>query len=624
MGKSNRVRTKRAEEAIKNPLKTKNQKKGAPSWLYSAIAIAVAVIVLMIAVLSAVSSSGFVKRSTKAVYSENYTIDANVFQYMLSAEYQQFLTDYSSYLTYLSLDTTKDLDKQTFGGADGTAYDATLLGEFKGTWHEYFVSRVTEQAEQLLIYCEEADARGIKLESSDLAEVNSALLSMELMAQAYGYSLDGYVAANYGAGIKAKDVRKAMEISTLAAKCASLVDEEIIDAITDEEIAAKYDANKKDYNVVDYVYYTFKVDFEEIAKEIISGYDGKTKLTAEQEATVLEEYKSRIATAKENAKKLEAAKTVEKFLDIIFNDHADKKFDELYKTEALADADKLGEEALANVKASMIAKAIEEIKAGKTEAEKDSVKSEDGAAYTAYGETVTEKAAVAVDSIKQDLFAALNSVKKSSTVEKLGYDENDQISKWSFEEGRAVNDTKLITLGDGAEDGAEITNKKGSFDASVYMMKATEYCDKTLSKNVAYMTFGTKEAAENAIKALGEAEKLDAKTFETIAADRKASASGAFDNYLKGQLSYLGFDEWLYNAETAVGSYTKTPLANAEKDATEYAVFYYIEDGDEAWYIDVQAAIYAEDYETMYDALVEKYPVKEGKGISMVEVGHSH
>ena len=38
-------------------------------------------------------------------------------------------------------------------------------------------------------------------------------------------------------------------------------------------------------------------------------------------------------------------------------------------------------------------------------------------------------------------------------------------------------------------------------------------------------------------------------------------------------------------------------------------MFCYVADGDEAWFIDVQNAIYTEDYEALYNSLEEKYTV---------------
>ena len=75
------------------------------------------------------------------------------------------------------------------------------------------------------------------------------------------------------------------------------------------------------------------------------------------------------------------------------------------------------------------------------------------------------------------------------------------------------------------------------------------------------------------------------------------------------EITYNGFDAWLYADGRKIGDYTETALANAASEATEYAVFCYVADGDEAWYIDVKNVIYTEDYEALYNGLKEKYSV---------------
>ena len=66
---------------------------------------------------------------------------------------------------------------------------------------------------------------------------------------------------------------------------------------------------------------------------------------------------------------------------------------------------------------------------------------------------------------------------------------------------------------------------------------------------------------------------------------------------------------------------TRPFLANATQDATEYAIFFYVENGDELWNIDVKNDIFVDDYQEYYDALVEKYPItKNDKIIGKIEL----
>ena len=613
MGKSNRVRAERAT-AVATKASAKKAKEKKTSRIYSIVIAAVALFVLATIVISVVISSGFIMRTSKAMKSENYAITGNMFKYMVISSYDDFLSQYSSYLSYFSLDTKKPLAEQQYGAGSETAF----LGNFEGTWLDYFVEPVKSQAEQILIYCEEADARGIALEDADKENIDAAMDAINQEATNAGYSLDAYVAYVYGDGMKTKDIRATMELSTLAAKAAEAVDGELMGGITAEEVKAKYEANTLKYDVVDYLNYSVEVSFDDLALEVLDNYDGKSELTDAQKATVLEKYKEEIAKAKEKVESFKAYTDAETFLNAVLRDVANESFDEFYETEALASADKLSEKDLATVKAELVKKVLSEIAAAEKEPADDTV--ETNGTFVAYGVTVTSNAAKSVDNIKTKLFSTLESAKESYGTNKANHKENDDFSKWAFDEVRKNNDRTVISTGDGSKEG-EIKNENGYFVANVYFLEATRYPDKTPSKDVAYMSFATRDDALKAIEAIGAGEKLDLARFEAIAQEKGAAANGLFENYVEGQISYNGFEDWLYDDATIVGSYTATPLANATQNASEYAVFFYVDNGDELWNIDVKNDIFVDDYQVYFDALVEKYPItKNDKIIAKVEL----
>ena len=601
MGKSNRIKSEKAAQPAKT-VSTKTNKKKESSTLYSLLVAAIAVFVVVMVVVTTITSSGLLMRASKAIYSDNYKINGNMLKYMFVTKYEQFMNDYSGYMTYLSLDTTKPLKDQKFGEND----DAALLGEFEGTWFDYFMSSAKTEAEQMLIYCEVADEKGITLDKDDKKEIDDAISQIGLLANSYGYTIDAYVTMLYGEGIKVKDIRSTIELSTLAAKCAEEIDAELMDKITDDRIAAKYEDNKQVFNVVDFAAHIITVEYNDVVADVIEGYDGKTELTDEQKATVLKEYEKRIEDAKAKAKVFEAYTTVEEFVNAMYDDTADTSFDELYEKEALADADKLSDADLAEIKAALIEKVIEEVKSGADNATYDT-RNENGA-YTAYGKTVTENAAKALDSIKENIFDSLVLVKDYYAEGQTKRDESDKFAKWAFEETTKVGDTLSVETGDGADD-AEVKNESSYFDVSVYMIKATEYCDKTASKNVSYMSFTSLDSAKAAIESFKNNSIKDKGNFEALAISHAASFNGDLENYREGELSYNGFEAWLYDDETVVGSFTETPLANSTTNATEYAIFFYYEDGEEAWKIDVRNSIFVEDYQAYYETLKNEHSV---------------
>ncbi len=615
MGKSNRIRTKRAETAVKAPAYSK-AKKTTPAWLYSLIAIVVAAVLLVGVVAGLVSKNGLVMRMTPAIKSENYTINGNMLRYMFQTEYQNFHNSYSDTLQYFSLDTSKSLKEQTFGDTSaGSALETAYLGEFSGTWYDYFMNSVTAQAKEILIYCEEAKARGIELDDDDYANIENSVLSIDYMVQMYNlyyggsYNRASYISATYGEGVKEKDIRNFLELSALASKCAEQISDELIDAITDERITAEYEQNKLDYQNTDYSYYTMSVKFSDLAKELIEGYDGSAALTDEQTATVLEAYKSKIAELKEKAATFAAYTDISEFEKDIFNDIASTNFDSLYATEALADADKLSDEALAAVKTAMITKLMEELDADAEATTDDTEKDDETSTITVYGQTVTENASKAIFNIKSSLFKTLTSSKSTYIVEKVYYNEADEVSKWAFEAARAVGDVKTVETGDGSN-GSEVANTTGTFSVSVYMLKKPAYLDEEVGRRLAYMTFNSLADANAAIATFRAGGDITEEAFLKVAEEKSATNHSYTENYFKGIWGYDDLDKWLYDEATTPGSYSLPILieeAADENSSDLYGVFFYTKDGQISWKLSVESVIYTNDAEAKYAELSEKY-----------------
>ncbi len=597
MGKSNRVRAERAAEVTKAPAKKSKEKR--TSRIYSVIIAAVALFVLTVIVISVVAGvSKAIYRNAEAMESENYAITGNMFRYLVKSEYESFLNQYSSYLSYFSLNRNKPLADQQYGTGSETAF----LGEFEGTWLEYFVEPAREQAKQILIYCEEADARSITLDDDDKKSIDDAVAAIESELLKQGHTFETY----YGNSMKQKDVRSIIELSTLAAKAAEALDEEIVNAITAEEIKTKYENNTDKYDVVDYLNYSIKVSFNDIAAEEIDGYDGKSELTDAQKETVLPAYEKAIKEAKAKAEGFKAYTDAEQFLLAALNDTAGKSFDKLYKSEALATADALSKDDLAALKAAMIKEVIEEAREEAAEPSDDTV--EDNGKFSAYGIAITKNAATSVDNIKKKLFSSVASANELYGTQKANRQDKDDFSDWAFADVRNVGDRTVISVGDGSK-GDDIKNETGTFSTTIYFLEATRRPDTTLSKDVAYMAFDTRDAAIAAIDAIGAGEKPTLSSFEAVAKEKGAVANGLFEDYVEGQLSYNGFEEWLYDDETLVGSYTLTPLANATENATEYAVFFYVENGEELWALDVKSDIFVENYQEKYKELEETHSI---------------
>lgn len=601
MGKSNRIRALNAEKKIANQVKPKS-KKHVPAWLTSLIAVAMAVIVLAVCVLGVLSSNGVIMRHRYPVRSENFKISANMMAYYYQTQLQNFESSYESYMSYFSLDKSKSLKDQIYGDEAAGGYEASFLGDFEGTWFDYFMSLATKQAEQILIYCEEAKSRGITLDETDIAEIETTLATLTSTGAILNYSTDAYIAQIYGPGIKLQDIRDALELSLLAEKCATDIQNDLVDGITLADIITKYEADPKGFQLVDYTFYTISVKYTDIATEILgSGYSDSE--LSEKADEVLAEYSAHIKAAKELSEKLKNAPNPEEFMKLVYPELADTYYDNQYATIKVG-ADDIPEESVrAEIKTAMIESLLADFNADKEETDTAYVKTDDK--YTLYGKEVTEAFATAMNTVKKSCYTSLKTSKSTYNLEKQSFIKDDDLSTWAFDDARKANDTYSIFAGDG-KDSDTVTKDTGSFSASTYILKTTKYRDDSLSKNVAYMVFSKEADAKAAIEALGTV-SLSLDEFKRIASEKSASTNSVLEEYTEGTLGLDEFDEWLYDDTTTMGSYTKTPINSGDDSA--YLVAYYYSDGTENWRISVKSTIFSERFEAYYNDMVETYTI---------------
>ena len=306
MGKSNRIKQNKQNEKAKSLTDySKTKKKGMPNWAINLISIVVAVAILLSVAVIALSSSGIVLRVRTAMASENYKINGNMMKYYFQTTYQNFATNYESYMSYLSLDTSKSLKDQVIGdtSVNANAIDTALVGEeYKGkTWYDYFMEQTQAEVRNMLYYCEEANKRNISLDDHDISVIDSSIESINMTAETAGYTTNAYLALTFGKGITEKDVRSAMEISSLSSKAMTAIAEELDGKITSERIEGKYNENKKLFDVVDYTYYTFRINYSDIESQVTAMSLKRTrKLSLRQKKKQLSSDQRPIPTSSRN------------------------------------------------------------------------------------------------------------------------------------------------------------------------------------------------------------------------------------------------------------------------------------------------------------------------------------
>jgi len=572
-----------------------------PSWLASLIAAVLAIVVVAVCVLGVLSSNGVLKRHTYPIRSENFKISSNMMSYFYQLQVQSFTTNYQSYISYFSLDTSASLKDQVFGDPAKGGMETSILGSYEGTWFDYFMDLAADQASQLLVYCEEAEKREITLDDDDMAEIDSTLNTLTSSATLVGYTADSYIASVYGAGVKEKDIRAAMELSLLAEKAAAAVQEDLLNGITDGDILTKYNADPKLFQLVDYSYYTINVKYEDVAKEVLGSDYSEDELKA-KEADVLAAYTEKINEAKSLVEALKATTDQKAFMNIVYKDRAESHYDTQYATINV-DAEKIpDEETRKAIKTAMVDALLAALA---EEKEETSVAyTVDGEKYTLYGKEVTKEFAEAKEKVENSCYSSLTTDKTTYNPEKKYYIANDEFSIWAFDDARVANETFSVLDGDG-KDSATVTKDKEYFTASAYIMNAPKYRDETLARNVAYMLFSKEADAKAAIDALGGV-TLSIEEFEKIADEKGATGHTKVDDYTEGTLQLDAFDEWLYADTTTAGSYTKTPI---KADDSTYVVGYYIGEGNPAWKVTVKSELFSERYEEYYKSMETAFTV---------------
>ncbi|MBQ5633346.1 MAG: hypothetical protein IIV11_00520, partial [Clostridia bacterium] len=595
-------------------MKISNNKKktngGMPSWLLSLIVGLVAVIVVGTCLASFVGSTGVIGRLSTAMKTENYTINQPMMSYFYQTAYSSFVsgTYYQTLGSYCSLNNATygnsglSLDKQTIGKGQ---YDSILVpAEYNGkTWHEYFMDQAVATVEQVLVFCEVANERGIELTDEELENVKIAAqnLANEVRTSKDAYGSTPYaglsdnacISAAFGDGVKLSDVRKALELTSLAGKAQNDVSEELLDKVTIDRINAEYEKNPKHYDLVDFLTYGFSVKYDAVSKEVLADIGEEAK-EADHKDEILAEYKKQIAEAIEKAKALSAITDKDEFLKFVLNDKLDEIYEDTYeelKEKAKLEAKVLPtEEDAKTIKEAMIAKIFEELFADEVkDTAADDVEEKDEK-FFAYGVEVNKIYGDFLTDLKASLYSDLLSVKKACLAEQSTYsvpekaEDEKESQKWLFAEDRKEGDVTLIEDGDGAKD-AEVAAKDKHYTADVLLMVKPRYRDEVKVRDGAYMVFTKEDDAKAAIAELKAKGTVDLEAFLALAKE-KAGGHSELKDYVEGSMGSADFDAWFLDEARVKGEYTAEPI---KASTSSFIVAYFEQVGEiTGWQADVK------------------------------------
>ncbi len=562
MGKGNRVRLAKAQQAASTESvfssnnKNKNQ---TPAWVGTVAIILVAVLLLSCVALSVISEGGYLLRWTTVAESEHYSVTGTMLSYYFYQSYRYFLGSYGSLVQYLGLNTGASLKNQTMQNSGQT-------------WFDYFMSSVKSEIEQMLVYCEEARARGIKLDDADYADIDKALKSLEEAAAESGYSVSGYITGMYGTGVKKSDIRRALEMSQLASKASEAVSKEFKNGVTDDEITKYFDEHPASFLTAGILTYTFSV----------------TKPDKDEDKT---EYNAKVEELNKRANELKTCKTVDEFKAFVANYVAETEFDGIYadQTEKV-DPEKLPSgDALTERKNAIIKSAVELALAGK-DATLTTDKDDAAVALSNVEVELTKKVASALTAMVNDSFAWTD-------------DKDNNEGLWVSDESRKAGDTYLFN-NDSDEDAT-------SYTVTVDMFTEAMHRDDSASRNVGHILFSTSDYADkDSAKAKAEEilaqikDGLTKESFEKAANEYTSDSSVFYDNVVPGQM-VTNFNDWLFDDERKVGD------TGVVETNYGYHIMYYLGEDTEqpVWRVNARGYVANEKLEEWFKSATESYKV---------------
>lgn len=244
-------RKARIANAAKKNAKSIEKRNSFAKIAKKAVAIILAVAIIGGIAWKTIDEIGVIERIATAVTIGDEKITAAQFNYYYSSQYNQMVSQANYYSqTYgydIGFDTTLPPDEQTTQDADGN----------ETTWSELIKASAVEYAQFVEAYYSEAVKNDYKLDEEAQAEIDELIESYREQAATNNYSLNAFLRQNFGPGFNEKAFTKQITKEYLAENYYTDKQSELSDSITDEDIKAEYEANRKDYDYADIRYYSF-------------------------------------------------------------------------------------------------------------------------------------------------------------------------------------------------------------------------------------------------------------------------------------------------------------------------------------------------------------------------------
>lgn len=186
---------------------------------------------------------------------------------------------------YMNLSQQSKQYDSTYGegyGAMYTGYDASkspmeqayTLGTLEGfdgenpTWADYIRINALNYMQSYVAYANLAREAGMTLSEDEQKTIDDEIEQLRSTAESNDYSLNRFLVVQYyGNGVNEKLLREVMEERQLASDYAQQKQQELSDAITDEQIETEYNENLADYALVSVSAFTVTADTSSVADD---------------------------------------------------------------------------------------------------------------------------------------------------------------------------------------------------------------------------------------------------------------------------------------------------------------------------------------------------------------------
>lgn len=245
-------RKARIAKAAKQNAKSIEKRTTASKIIKKVVAVVLAVAIVGGVAWKVVDTLGVIERFATAVEIGDNKVTATEYNYYYSAQYQQ-MAYYADYYAQsgmnIGYDTTVAPDEQD---STETDEDGNPI-----TWADSFKKSAVNYAQTVISYYNEAVKAGYELSEDEKTEINETIESYREEAATNNYSLNAYLRESFGGGFNEKTFKQQLEMETLAQNYSTDKASELNESISDDEIKAEYDANRKTYDYADVRYYSF-------------------------------------------------------------------------------------------------------------------------------------------------------------------------------------------------------------------------------------------------------------------------------------------------------------------------------------------------------------------------------